>query len=243
MPSTSRADGPSNDRIRASNAAGHCDETVTIAVADRPVAIAEAADDIERFQREAGGIDVSMTDVAACVRSMGGQSLKVTVGLDGLAPAAGDWSGTFRRVGMSPKTDEATSHQGSSLAEEQDRVLHIRGICTLRPGVPGMSEHIAVRSILGRFLEHSRVYRFGDGDDDELWIGSADMMHRTLDRRVEALVRVDDATHRARLRSLLELAATDPTAWRLGPDGSWTHERVGAETGMQAALMARARAS
>ena len=97
--------------------------------------------------------------------------------------------------------------------------LVVRGICGLRPGVKGLSERIKVRSILGRFLEHSRIYRFGDGDDDEIWIGSADMMHRNLDRRVEVLVRVGDPGHRARLRGILELALADRSAWKLGPDG------------------------
>ena len=121
--------------------------------------------------------------------------------------------------------------------------LVVRGICALRPGVKRMSERIRVRSILGRFLEHSRVYRFGAGEQDEIWIGSADLMHRNLDRRVEALVRVDDAGHRARIRSLLDLAVTDPTAWRLRPDGSWERGAREAGTGMQEVLMARARGS
>jgi len=99
--------------------------------------------------------------------------------------------------------------------------LVVRSICSLRPGVKGLSERITVRSILGRFLEHSRVYRFGDGTADEIWIGSADMMHRNLDRRVETLVRVDDEAHRARLRSILDLAVGDRTAWRLSSDGTW----------------------
>jgi len=121
--------------------------------------------------------------------------------------------------------------------------LVVRGICALRPGVKGMSDRIRVLSILGRFLEHSRVYRFGEGEQDEIWIGSADMMHRNLDRRVEALVRVDDHDHRSRLRSLLDLAVRDPTGWRLGPDGSWERGEADDRPGMQEVLMARARGS
>ncbi|MFR9756282.1 RNA degradosome polyphosphate kinase [Streptomyces sp. TR06-5] len=99
----------------------------------------------------------------------------------------------------------------------------VRGICALRPGVPGLSDHIRVRSVLGRFLEHSRVFAFNGGGETEVWIGSADMMHRNLDRRIEALVRVTDPGHRASLDRLLETGMSDTTAsWRLGSDGDWT---------------------
>ncbi len=109
--------------------------------------------------------------------------------------------------------------------------LVIRGICCLRPGVVGMSETIRVRSIIGRFLEHSRVYRFGVGDTAEHLIGSADIMPRNLDTRVEALVPVTDRNLRARLDEMLEINLTDDVlAWELTADGSW--HRVSNEHGI-----------
>ncbi|GAA2618606.1 RNA degradosome polyphosphate kinase [Streptomyces vastus] len=99
----------------------------------------------------------------------------------------------------------------------------VRGICAVRPGVPDLSENIRVRSVLGRFLEHSRIFAFGNGGEPEVWFGSADMMHRNLDRRIEALVRVKDPAHRASLSRLLETGMSDKTSsWHLGPDGEWT---------------------
>src|SRR3954452_12727549 len=104
----------------------------------------------------------------------------------------------------------------------------VRGICALRPGVPGLSDTIRVRSILGRFLEHSRVFLFEAGGEPACWIGSADMMHRNLDRRVEALVRIKDPAHVAELGELLELSMDPGTAsWHLGPDGVWTRSSLG----------------
>ncbi|MGH8971330.1 MAG: RNA degradosome polyphosphate kinase, partial [Actinomycetes bacterium] len=100
--------------------------------------------------------------------------------------------------------------------------LLVRGACSLRPGVPGLSENIRVRSILGRFLEHSRIYRFHNGGDPQTWIGSADVMDRNLDRRVEALVRVRDRTARRHLDEVLELSWDDRVdCWSLAPDGTW----------------------
>jgi polyphosphate kinase len=97
----------------------------------------------------------------------------------------------------------------------------VRGICALRPGAPGYSENIKVRSILGRFLEHSRIFHFRT--IDEFWIGSADMMHRNLDRRVEVMAQVKDPKLTAQLNDIFE-SALDPSTrcWELGPDGVWT---------------------
>jgi polyphosphate kinase len=111
--------------------------------------------------------------------------------------------------------------------------LWIRGICALRPGVPGMSENIRVRSVVGRFLEHSRIYAFGTGEPDtpgDVWIGSADLMHRNLDRRVELLIRVTDPGQRAELRGLINLAMDPGTAsWWLAGDGTYTRHHLDAE--------------
>ena len=98
-----------------------------------------------------------------------------------------------------------------------------RGICALRPGVPGLSETIEVRSILGRFLEHSRIFWFGNGGTPEVWIGSADLMHRNLDRRVEVLVALPSADSVDQITRLLDVAFEDDTdAWTLRSDGTWT---------------------
>ncbi len=99
--------------------------------------------------------------------------------------------------------------------------VFVRGICALKPGVPGLSENITVRSILGQFLEHSRIIVFGAAQ--EHWIGSADMMHRNLDRRVEVMVQVRDRRLCADLQEIFD-SAFDPSTrcWELQPDGTWT---------------------
>ncbi|MGY1829839.1 RNA degradosome polyphosphate kinase [Geodermatophilus sp. SYSU D01180] len=115
--------------------------------------------------------------------------------------------------------------------------LFIRGICALRPGVPGLSETIRVRSIVGRFLEHSRVMAFENAGEPEWWLGSADLMHRNLDRRVEVLLRVCDDTAQRELQAVFDAAmAPGVCCWELGSEGQWT--RTGTRD-YQAALMHR----
>ena len=95
----------------------------------------------------------------------------------------------------------------------------VRGICSLRPGIAGLSKNITVRSILGRFLEHSRIYHFVNGGEDEYWIGSADLMHRNLDRRVESLVRIERPAHKASLQEIFDLSLSDETSsWHQDQD-------------------------
>ncbi|MFE3036121.1 RNA degradosome polyphosphate kinase [Streptomyces canus] len=137
----------------------------------------------------------------------------------------------FIRIKVNSMVDEAlidSLYRASQAGVPVD--VWVRGICAIRPSVTGLSENIRVRSILGRFLEHSRVFAFGNGGEPEVWIGSADMMHRNLDRRIEALVRVTDPAHRAALNRLLETGMSDTTAsWHLGPDGEWTRHATDAD--------------
>jgi polyphosphate kinase len=119
-----------------------------------------------------------------------------------------------------------------------------RSICMIRPGVEDLSENITVRSILGRFLEHSRIYSFEAGDSTAIFIGSADMMPRNLDRRVEVLVPVESARSRQELQAILgSVFADDVHAWLLSSDGSWSRvepEKSGKRIDHQAAMMKRA---
>jgi polyphosphate kinase len=99
--------------------------------------------------------------------------------------------------------------------------LVVRGMCSLRPGLAGLSENIRVVSVIGRFLEHSRLFWFGNGGEDELFIGSADWMPRNLDRRVEAVAPVQDPELREQLMQLMELYLQDSEAWHMQSDGSF----------------------
>jgi polyphosphate kinase len=118
--------------------------------------------------------------------------------------------------------------------------LNVRGICCLRAGVPGVSENIRVVSVVSRFLEHSRVYGFQRGDERRYYIGSADLMPRNLDTRVELLVPVEDERLRREVEDTLERCFADDTfAWELEPDGSW-RRRSGGNRAVQEELMQRA---
>ncbi|MGH2886027.1 MAG: polyphosphate kinase 1, partial [Solirubrobacteraceae bacterium] len=117
--------------------------------------------------------------------------------------------------------------------------LNVRGICGLLPGVPGVSETIKVVSVVGRFLEHSRIYSFHRGDEHVYYIGSADLMHRNLDTRVELLVPVEDHELQAELEDTLERCFADDTnAWTLDSEGAWTR-REGRTRSVHRELMER----
>jgi polyphosphate kinase len=106
----------------------------------------------------------------------------------------------------------------------------VRGICSIRAGVPGLSENIRVRSVLGRYLEHSRIYAFENAGEREVFIGSADLMHRNLDRRIEVLVRLEDREHLARIDRFFGFAFSDDvSSWRMLSDGSWQRRVVSEE--------------
>jgi polyphosphate kinase len=108
--------------------------------------------------------------------------------------------------------------------------LIVRGICCLRPGVPGISDRIRVVSIVGRFLEHSRLFYFANGGDEQFYFGSADWMPRNLDRRVEAVAPVDDVALHPRLHALLSTCLADNRqAWDLAADGTYTQRAPNGE--------------
>ena len=115
--------------------------------------------------------------------------------------------------------------------------LFIRGICCLRPGVPGKTDNIKVTSVVGRWLEHSRIYSFGTGEEERLFIGSGDLLNRNLERRVEAFIEVTTPDTRAQIRRILDALRNDREKSRtMQPDGSYIREENGAGTSSQEAL-------
>ncbi|RMI12483.1 RNA degradosome polyphosphate kinase [Cellulomonas triticagri] len=185
--------------------------------------------------------------------------------IDREAQAAREGRPSWIKIKVNSMVDEETIdalYRASQAGVPVD--LCVRGICAVRPGVPGLSETIRVRSILGRFLEHARIFAFAAdegvtkevadaGRDDtgdrlpgpEVYIGSADLMHRNLDRRVEALVRLADPDQVAELVDLMDTSMSDTTSsWHLGPDGVWTRHAQGDEgplRDLQSALIYRQR--
>ncbi|WP_168916385.1 RNA degradosome polyphosphate kinase [Microcella flavibacter] len=127
------------------------------------------------------------------------------------------------RIKVNSLVDEAiidALYRASAAGASVDIV--VRGICALTPGREGLSENIRVRSVLGRYLEHSRIFAFENDGDPQVYIGSADMMHRNLDRRVEALVRLQEPAHLAQIDELFTTSMSTTTAsWQLQPDGEW----------------------
>ncbi len=115
--------------------------------------------------------------------------------------------------------------------------LFIRGICSLRPGVPGMTDNITVRGVIGRWLEHSRIYSFGEGEEQRLFIGSGDLLNRNLERRVEAFIEAVTPDTREQLNVILDALRSDKEkSWLMQPDGTYVREEGGEGTSSQEAL-------
>jgi polyphosphate kinase len=115
--------------------------------------------------------------------------------------------------------------------------LVVRGMCSLRPGLEGLSENIRVISVIGRFLEHSRLFWFGNGGADEVLIGSADWMPRNLDRRVEAVAPIEDPALKIQLQNLMEIYLRDTRAWHMHSDGQYSQPQPEGEEMLAQQLM------
>ena len=115
--------------------------------------------------------------------------------------------------------------------------LFIRGICSLRPGVPGFTDNITVTGVIGRWLEHSRIYSFGEGEEQRLFIGSGDLLNRNLERRVEAFIEAVTPDTRDQLNEILSALREDKEkGWRMLSDGTYVREEGGEGTSSQEAL-------
>jgi polyphosphate kinase len=139
-----------------------------------------------------------------------------------VARAAGAGETARIRLKTNALTDEAIIEELYAASQAGATVdVVARSICTLHPGVPGLSDNVHVRSVLGRFLEHSRVFLFDAGERSSAYIGSADLMTRNLDHRIEIVVPVEDAPAKAELEAVFDVLLADDNAWVLGPEGHW----------------------
>jgi polyphosphate kinase len=150
------------------------------------------------------------------------------------------------KIKVNALTDELIIDELYRASQEGAKIdIVARSVCSLRPGVPGMSENIRVRSVLGRFLEHSRVFVFQAAKKTTFYLGSADLMPRNLDHRLEVVAPIDDPALQQRIKSTFEtLLSDDSGAWELESDGGWTRLRPKkdeAEQSAQAAFMRAAR--
>ena len=164
----------------------------------------------------------------------------------GVAAAARDGRRARIRIKVNGLTHTEVIDKLYAASEAGARIeLLVRGVCSLRPGVAGLSENIRVRSVLGRFLEHSRLFFFEAGDRTAYYLGSADMMPRNLDHRVEVVAPVEDAAIQAELAATFETLLTDNTSsWELRSDGRWERVRTKKDERIrsaQATMMRRAR--
>ena len=164
----------------------------------------------------------------------------------GVAAAARDGRRARIRIKVNGLTHTEVIDELYAASEAGARIeLLVRGVCSLRPGVRGLSENIRVRSVLGRFLEHSRLFFFEAGDRTAYYLGSADMMPRNLDHRVEVVAPVEDVAIQAELAATFETLLTDNTSsWELRSDGSWERVRTKKDDRIrsaQATMMRRAR--
>jgi len=131
------------------------------------------------------------------------------------------------RIKVNALTDETVIEELYTASQHGAKIeIVARSICMLRPGVPGMSDNISVRSIVGRYLEHSRMYGFEIGDEVAVFIGSADLMTRNLDRRIEVVVPVEQPRLRQELIAIFDSSFADTaSSWELAPDGDWTRRK------------------
>ena len=171
---------------------------------------------------------------------------KLVEEIRGVAAAARDGKKARIRIKVNGLTHTEIIDELYAASEAGARIdLIVRGVCSLRPGVRGLSDNIRVRSVLGRFLEHSRLYFFEAGDRTAYYLGSSDLMPRNLDHRVEVVTPVEDLGIQAELAATLDtLLADNTSAWELQPDGIWEHVRPKKDERVrsaQATMMRRAR--